>query len=84
VALGQSELQRGGDCQAARAAAEEQVCAASARLCEVASGLDDADAQARCGRASDACAGARERTQERCAQLQEDRAAPTKPPQHGG
>jgi hypothetical protein len=84
VALGQAELARGGDCQAARAASEEQVCAASARLCDVASGLDDADAMARCVRASDACTGARERTTERCAQLQGGHSAPTRPPQHGG
>jgi hypothetical protein len=75
VALGQAALAGDGDCQASRAAAEDQVCAASKRLCELASDLDDADAQARCARVSDACTGARERTRERCA---------TKPPQHDG
>ena len=72
VALGQATLARTSDCQASRTAAEDEVCAASARLCKLANDLDDADAAARCARASDACTGARERTRERCA---------TKPPQ---
>ena len=75
VALGQAALARESDCQAAQKVAEDQVCAASARLCELASDLDDPDAQARCARASDACTGARERTRERCA---------TNPPRHDG
>jgi hypothetical protein len=71
VAVAQAALDREGDCQAARTLTEDDVCAASVRLCDLAVSLEDPDAEARCGRSSDACTGARERYQERCA---------TKPP----
>jgi hypothetical protein len=67
LSLGQAALGRTGECEPAKSATEDEVCAASAALCAVARPLSDRDAEARCARAEDSCAGARERTRMLCA-----------------
>ncbi len=67
VALGQAELSRERDGAAAEHTSEKQICAATDRLCDVASSLKDRDAAARCRLAQDSCQGAREHVASLCA-----------------
>jgi hypothetical protein len=67
IAEGNAALDGERNCQRARAASEEQVCAASKTLCQLAEPLADKDAQARCLHGADACRSARERAEQQCA-----------------